>query len=465
MKHIHGVEVTLHAANGSQITEHANTYAKGLAKYSGRVSSRLMSEKPGKPFRVCIAIGENFKIYKAEGVKIVIVVVRQDAASRKVVRRSQAWWLEVNGKKPAAEYVLDCFTNGEDIKAVNQRVAFAMPQPADDFATATAEWVVQEFYTANEGCISVFVERGVLDLTKMKEEFSPLDTRQVLRHKPGSPLPICLHWFYPLRSENSNPYVFEFRNISMFLQRAGGPETPEVGRGADSGAGKDAIDARHLDASSEVGYVTDDLFASKDDSMASSTSSGSSEEATAAESDADSSSESDMVVTSKKRRAKAAQPTRGRKQRRTNNMSAKALPKPLKWGPLSAEQPVDWKQRACHDQDDDEPLPVRPKPEIKSEDKARKTKAKKVGRKGNLEGAPVAEETYTMTRKEEVYSVRAEKTPVVGKPGMRSATAAPSKRHSEDEQALNDELRAIEIRQKLRKMKKLRRRDGEVAKA
>lgn len=136
MKHTHGIEITLHHASSSQVTEYANAYANGLAKYNGRVGSRLISERVGKPFRICIKLRRTFKIYKAKGVKIVIVTFLQDATSGRLKRRSQAWWLEVTGRMPEAEYVLDAFTNGDDITAKNQRVVFAMPQPAGISRTA-----------------------------------------------------------------------------------------------------------------------------------------------------------------------------------------------------------------------------------------------------------------------------------------------------------------------------------------
>ncbi|KAK4548192.1 hypothetical protein LTR36_010061 [Oleoguttula mirabilis] len=441
MRHKHGIEVTLQDTAGSQVTEYANTYATGLHKYNGKVGSRLISVKPGKTFQVCITIGEDFKIYKAKGVKIVIVAIRSDAASGKLVRRSQAWWVGVDGSEPEAEYVLEYFTNGEDITAKNQRVAFAMPQPADDYATATADWVVQEQYSANNGCIAVFVERGTVDEEKMREEFSPLDTRQVLRHKLGSPLPICLHWFYPLRSENSDPYVFEFRNMR-----------------------KDDLDLRQLDTSSEVGYHTDDLLASDDEITSILTSSDSSdstpEEATdAEESDADSTSESDAPVTPRKRRMHSLQSMKGHKQRRINTSPSKASAKPLKWGPLSSEKAVDWKTQACRDEDDEEPLPVWPKREFKTEDTAKKGKGRKAKLVPSVEDDAAEDEMYPPLRPEEAYSIGAKKAGVHTQQGNPAATTLANDRNQEDEQALNDELRAIEIRQKLRRIKKLGKRN------
>lgn len=133
MKHVHGVAVMLQAANGTSVTEYANPYTSNLPRYNDRVGSRLLSEKPGKAFRVCISIGEEFKIYTAKGLKIVVVALCQSPAAGKLVRRSQAWWIEVSGKDPEAEYVLECFTNGRDIKVKNQQVAFVMPQPAGQF--------------------------------------------------------------------------------------------------------------------------------------------------------------------------------------------------------------------------------------------------------------------------------------------------------------------------------------------
>lgn len=130
MKHVHGVAVTLQACKGLGITEYSNPYARDLHRYNGRVGSRLISEKVGRAFRVCVSIGEDFKMYKAKGVKVVVVALCHSPEDGKLVRRSQAWWVEVNGKEPEAEYVLESFTNGRDIKAKNQRAAFAMPQPA-----------------------------------------------------------------------------------------------------------------------------------------------------------------------------------------------------------------------------------------------------------------------------------------------------------------------------------------------
>lgn len=69
--------------------------------------------------------------------------------------------------------------------------------------TATTNWVTEEYYCANKGCIAVFVERGKV----VKESRSKAKPRIT---------PIRYNEFLALNSPNANPYVFEFRNVGKF---------------------------------------------------------------------------------------------------------------------------------------------------------------------------------------------------------------------------------------------------------
>lgn len=226
-------------------------------------------------------------------------------------------------------------------------------------------------------------------------------------------------------------------------------------RRADIRTGLDAVNTRHLDAPSDVGYDTDDVLVSGDESVATSASFHSEDEAIATDvSDADSSSESDAPVIQRKGGKHALPSAKGCKRRRVEAVPSKRAAKPRKWGPLSAERPMDWKQRASRDQDDEEPLPrIKPKTEVKPEDKTSRAKAKRRERKGHA-GAVVGA-VHDLTRADEASSTGQKTGQATAQQSKRCAITTASEHVHEDEQALNDELRAIEIRQKLRRMKKL----------
>lgn len=88
----------------------------------------------------------------------------------------------------------------------------------DEHAKATTGWITQDEYCANKECVAVFVERGNL-ISKNGTTSKRGVASKVQRNNKAAqqqPMAIKLEDFLPLASHNSNPYIFEFRNMGKW---------------------------------------------------------------------------------------------------------------------------------------------------------------------------------------------------------------------------------------------------------
>jgi len=132
MKHIRDVTVNLETASGTKVVEAQNPNVPRAGMYGGLVGSRFMAVKAGRQFKIRIILGERFKIYKAQGVKVVVVSLYKGQGPDKLVRRAQAWWVKVNTTNRPIDFTLSCFINEDSLTGPRERLPFIFPQPTGE---------------------------------------------------------------------------------------------------------------------------------------------------------------------------------------------------------------------------------------------------------------------------------------------------------------------------------------------
>lgn len=130
MRHKHGVKVQLQGVNGRFSDEYPNLNGVEPHKCRGLVGSRLVALTPGKPFQICITIAEDFVIYKADGLKIVVVVPSRDEEGWSVMR-TRAWFIKIRRSSKEAEYTLSPSVSVKD-SGVRNRASLVMPEPSGE---------------------------------------------------------------------------------------------------------------------------------------------------------------------------------------------------------------------------------------------------------------------------------------------------------------------------------------------
>lgn len=126
MKHVHGIEIRLTDLKGNAITEAQSPSRNetALLRFNGQVGSRSISIAAGNAFRVLIKLHKEFKIYKAEGIKIVIVAdgtcVQEDNENDDnygLRQRYGLWWLDVGKAQLGREFAIEGFTSSNKAEA------------------------------------------------------------------------------------------------------------------------------------------------------------------------------------------------------------------------------------------------------------------------------------------------------------------------------------------------------------
>ena len=128
MKHIHGLSITLLTTTTNTgdepIIEHAPSRLQQSAviRFNGQVGTRNISLPAGQSFKVVLDLDEDFKIYKATGIKITIVANDKNGA-----QRCGFWWLDVKAvREDEAEFVIEGFEGFGAAKG--GKADFVMPE-------------------------------------------------------------------------------------------------------------------------------------------------------------------------------------------------------------------------------------------------------------------------------------------------------------------------------------------------
>ena len=185
MRHIDGITVNIKQLTGSKYEEYPNPYEKRHKDFVGSLGSRLVSVPAGDAFEVVVNIDESFKLFRAKGM-IIVVVVGGRSSQLSPEDNVQVFWFDRDQMDVWKEPKITSFKTWEEEGAVEstRHVPLEMPRPnrecmplfshdilinlltfyAAQYATVSADWLISsETYEANPGCISVWVTRGKID--------------------------------------------------------------------------------------------------------------------------------------------------------------------------------------------------------------------------------------------------------------------------------------------------------------
>ncbi|KAK3719676.1 hypothetical protein LTR37_004213 [Vermiconidia calcicola] len=213
MRHVDGIGVNIALLNAQPRAEYHNPYEKRHGEFEGGFASRTIASRVGSAFLVQLEFAPEFDLLRSEGI-IIIVPVGDSTEVLTYAENAQCFWIPAQKLRRQRKYSIDRYKvwqNGVSPHPT-QEVPLRFPRPAGDGQSASADWMMKdEDFTANQGCISVYVARSSFNSQRGSVD-GITDPPEAWRYLPdrGTPEVIHGHWVNPA---DASDYIFEFRNL------------------------------------------------------------------------------------------------------------------------------------------------------------------------------------------------------------------------------------------------------------
>jgi len=217
MKHeLDGIRVSLIDKNGTPVAEYANPYEAVSTSFHGNFGSRRVVTAFQEVFEVVVEFGHEYESYRSTGVLITVAGHHNDSCSK---MQKLSFWIpskDVHGIHRFTT-VLFCGPMHRGVAHSETRL-LRFPDVCLDYQTATTSWMMNNSYTANKGCVSVFIERGHLAAeadTPENYQQCRMSRRLYFSRFPSFTYRVVKGGdFRALRSQNGEDYLFEFRCVT-----------------------------------------------------------------------------------------------------------------------------------------------------------------------------------------------------------------------------------------------------------
>ncbi|KAK3704074.1 hypothetical protein LTR37_014049 [Vermiconidia calcicola] len=214
MRHVDGIGVNIASFKAEPRAEYHNPHEKRHGKFEGGFASRLIASAVGRQFMVQLEVAPEFHLLRSEGI-IIIISIGDRTRLLTYAENAQCFWIPAQRFEKRRKYSIDRFKVWQNAESAHptQQVPLYFPRPASDGESASADWMMKdEDFTANEGCISVYVARSSLNNERGSVD-GTTDPPEAWRHlnlERSTPEVIHGHWANPTEASD---YIFEFRNL------------------------------------------------------------------------------------------------------------------------------------------------------------------------------------------------------------------------------------------------------------
>lgn len=125
-----GISIHLESPDGTRYLEYENPQEERHDEFDGTLGSRRFSAVPGTLFVVVLELKGDFKLYRATGLMI-IIVIGDESSQRSRHNNTQAFWIDANQLSIQRTYRFTTFTVWENRESATPSgtAALEIPQP------------------------------------------------------------------------------------------------------------------------------------------------------------------------------------------------------------------------------------------------------------------------------------------------------------------------------------------------